>query len=114
MLQVRTRGLAIADLDAGQACLSQIAEISPEFVKIDARLVRGLDSSPGRRRLVAALVSMCRSLDAVSVAEGVSTAEECDALVEAGCGVMQGSLVLRHAPASLLRGGRAASVRIER
>ena len=129
VLQVRARGLtmadlsarasvlrfvgfrlAIADLDAGQACLEQIAELSPEYVKIDARLVRGLDSSVGRRRLVSALVSMCRSLDAVAIAEGVSTAEECDALHDAGCGMMQGAIAVRYAPPSN-RPGLAVCVR---
>jgi EAL domain-containing protein (putative c-di-GMP-specific phosphodiesterase class I)/ActR/RegA family two-component response regulator len=130
VLQVRARGLtmadlsarasvlrfvgfrlAIADLDAGQACLEQIAELSPEYVKIDARLVRGLDSSVGRRRLVNALVSMCRSLDAVAIAEGVSTAEECDALHDAGCGMMQGAIAVRYAPPSSNRPGLAVCVR---
>ena len=122
VLQVRARGLAmadlsarasvlrfvgfrlaIADLDAGQACLAQIADLAPEFVKIDARLVKGLDSSLGRRRLVSALVSMCRSLDAVSIAEGVSTAEEREALLSAGCNVVQGAIAARHAPPSTRR-----------
>jgi len=84
--------VAIADLDAGQ-CLAQIADLSPDFVKIDARLVRGVNTSLGRRRIVRALVSMCRALDAVVVAEGVSTAEERDALLDAGCSFVQGSLV---------------------
>lgn len=122
VLQVRARGLvmadlsarasvlrfvgfrlAIADLDAGQACLAQIADLAPEFVKIDARLVKGLDTSLGRRRLVSALVSMCRSLDAVSIAEGVSTAEEREALLSAGCNVVQGAIAARHAPPSTRR-----------
>ena len=103
--------LAIADLDAGQACLTQIADLSPEFVKIDARLVRDVDTSIPRRRLVAALVSMCRSLDAVAIAEGVSTAEESDALLEAGCGLVQGSIVRRHAPLSLRQPGQTATMR---
>ena len=122
VLQVRARGLAmadlsarasvlrfvgfrlaIADLDAGQACLAQIADLAPEFVKIDARLVKGLDGSLGRRRLVSALVSMCRSLDAVSIAEGVSTAEEREALLSAGCNVVQGAIAARHAPPSTRR-----------
>ena len=116
VLQVRARGLkiedlsarasvlrfigfrlAMADLDPGHACLSQIAELSPEYVKIDARLVRGIDGSAPRARLVGALVSMCRALDAVSIAEGVSTAEECAALTEVGCLIVQGSIVIRHA-----------------
>ena len=122
VLQVRARGLAmadlsarasvlrfvgfrlaIADLDAGQACLAQVADLAPEFVKIDARLVKGLDASLGRRRLVSALVSMCRSLDAVSIAEGVSTAEEREALLAAGCNVVQGAIAARHAPPSTRR-----------
>lgn len=130
VLQVRARGLtmndlsarasvlrfvgfrlAIADLDAGQACLEQIADLSPEYVKIDARLVHGLDTSVGRRRLVSALVSMCRSLDAVAIAEGVSTAEECDALHEAGCGMVQGSIALRYTPPSSRRPGLAVCIR---
>ena len=102
--------LAIADLDVGQTCLTQLADLSPEFVKIDPRLVRNLDASPNRRRVVGALVSMCRSLDAALVAEGVSTAEECDALVDAGCDMVQGSLVLRHAPPSSTRPGLAVCV----
>lgn len=89
--------LAVADLDPARASLTEVANLSPEFVKIDARLVRGLDGAPPRRRVVAALASMCRALDAVAIAEGVSTAEECDALVEAGCAVVQGPLVRRHA-----------------
>jgi EAL domain-containing protein (putative c-di-GMP-specific phosphodiesterase class I)/CheY-like chemotaxis protein len=115
VLQVRARGLAIhdlsarasvlrfvgfrlavAELDAGQECLSQIVDLAPDFVKIDGRLVRGLDRCSGRRRVVSALISMCRTLDAVSIAEGVSTAEECEALATAGCAMVQGSLLLRH------------------
>ena len=88
--------LAIADLDAGQACLAQIADLAPEFVKIDSRLVRGLEGSLGRRRLVGALVSMCRSLDAMAIAEGVSTAEEREALLAVGCNLVQGAIAARH------------------
>jgi EAL domain-containing protein (putative c-di-GMP-specific phosphodiesterase class I) len=129
VLQVRARGLTMADLGArasvlrfvgfrlaiadldGQACIEQIADLSPEYVKIAARLVRGLDSSVGRRRLVTALVSMCRSLDAVTIAEGVSTAEECEALHEAGCGLMQGAIAARYAPPSSSRQGVPVCVR---
>lgn len=122
VLQVRARGLAradlsarasvlrfvgfrlsFADLDAGQECLAQLADLSPEFVKIDSRLVRGLDGSAGRRRLVGALVSMCRSLEAVPVAEGVSTAEEREALVKAGCDLVQGAVAARYVPPSSRR-----------
>jgi EAL domain-containing protein (putative c-di-GMP-specific phosphodiesterase class I) len=95
--------ISITDLDEGQACLTQIAELAPEFVKIDQRLVRGIDRSPARQRIVAALASMCKALDARAVAEGVASAEERDALVISGCDFVQGPLVAHHAPASAPR-----------
>lgn len=84
--------LALADLHADQS-VQQISELAPEFVKLDSRLVKGINCSAPRRRIVGALVGMCRALDAVTIAESVSTAEERDALVEAGCSFVQGSLV---------------------
>ena len=52
---------------------------------------------------------MCKSLDAVAIAEGVSTAEESEALTEAGCTLVQGSIVRRHSPLSLRQPTAAAA-----
>jgi EAL domain-containing protein (putative c-di-GMP-specific phosphodiesterase class I) len=95
--------IAIADLDGGEARLTQLAELAPDFVKIDAKLVRGLDLAPKRKRVVRALASMCTALGAVAVAEGVSTAEERTAVEEAGCALVQGPLQVRHSPRSTPR-----------
>lgn len=91
--------IAIADLDGGRARLAQIADLAPEFVKIDADLVRGVESSPSRRRVVSALASMCKALGAKTIAEGVTSAEERDALLETGCELVQGPLLSRLATA---------------
>jgi EAL domain-containing protein (putative c-di-GMP-specific phosphodiesterase class I)/CheY-like chemotaxis protein len=102
--------LAVTDLEDG-ACLSQIADLCPEFVKLDAKLVRGLDREgldSRRKRIVSALVSMCRALDATPIAEGVSSAEEREALASAGCELVQGALVARHSPISIRRPPLAA------
>ena len=95
--------IAITDLDDGEGCLSQVADLSPEFVKIEPQLVRCIDRMPARQRMVAGIVSMCRKLEAVVIAEGVSTAEERAALETAGCELVQGSLVARHSPKSQRR-----------
>lgn len=87
--------IAIADLDGGRARLAQIADLAPEFVKIDGELVRGVESSPSRRRVVGALASMCKALGAITIAEGVTSAEERDALMETGCELVQGPLLSR-------------------
>lgn len=87
--------IAIADLDGGRARLAQIADLAPEFVKIDAELVRGVETSAPRRRIVGALASMCRALGAATIAEGVASSEERDALLETGCDLVQGPLLSR-------------------
>lgn len=95
--------LAIADLDVGLACLSQLGELSPEFVKLDHDIVAKLETSASRKRIVAALVAMCRAFDSQVIAEGVSTAEERDALFDTGCDYVQGSLVAHASPNSGVR-----------
>jgi EAL domain-containing protein (putative c-di-GMP-specific phosphodiesterase class I) len=61
--------------------------------------VRGVESSPSRRRVVSALASMCKALGAKTIAEGVTSAEERDALLETGCELFQGPLLSRLATA---------------
>jgi EAL domain-containing protein (putative c-di-GMP-specific phosphodiesterase class I)/CheY-like chemotaxis protein len=90
--------IAMADLDAGDGRLAQIADLSPDVVKIEADLVRGASRSPNRLRVVTALAAMCRSLGAATVAEGVSTAEERDVVAAAGCDLVQGPLLAPRSP----------------
>lgn len=106
--------LAIADLDVGLACLSQLGELSPEFVKLDHDVVAKLETSASRKRIVAALVAMCRAFDSQVIAEGVSTAEERDALFDTGCDYVQGSLVAHASPSSGMRRAAEGSGRVRR
>jgi EAL domain-containing protein (putative c-di-GMP-specific phosphodiesterase class I) len=48
-------------------------------------------------KLVSAIVVLCRELDAMVVAEGIETAEELDAVQEAGARFGQGYLLARPA-----------------
>jgi EAL domain-containing protein (putative c-di-GMP-specific phosphodiesterase class I) len=84
--------IAIADVDSAPARLSLIAEVAPEFLKIDASLIRGIHRSDAKKRIVTGLTTMCRLLGTMPIAEGVTTAEERAALFEAGCHVVQGPL----------------------
>lgn len=95
--------LAVADLDGGGARLAHIAELAPSFVKIEADLVRRVHDSPTRQRVVAAMAAMCKTLGAATIAEGVVTAEERDALLDAGVDALQGPLVAPLAPNSVTR-----------
>jgi EAL domain-containing protein (putative c-di-GMP-specific phosphodiesterase class I) len=95
--RLRTLGyrIAIDDLGAGYAGLGYFALLSPEVVKIDMALVRDIDGEPIKQKLVGSLITLCKELGMVVVAEGVETARERDTIVGLGCDVLQGYLFAR-------------------
>jgi len=91
--------LAVDDLGAGYAGLTSFAQLEPEVVKLDMALVRGVHLQPTKLTLVRTMISMCRELGMLVVAEGIETPEERDAIVEAGCDLLQGYLFAKPGPA---------------
>ncbi len=89
---------ALDDCGAENVGLDGFARLEPEFVKLDAKLVRGVNKSPARRRLVRAFATLSAELGATPIAEAVETIDERDALAEAGYDLMQGYLFGRPAP----------------
>jgi EAL domain-containing protein (putative c-di-GMP-specific phosphodiesterase class I) len=84
--------IAVDDLGAGYAGLTSFALLEPEVVKLDMALVRNVHKQPTKLTLVRTMITMCRELGMQVVAEGIETAEERDAIVAAGCDLMQGYL----------------------
>jgi EAL domain-containing protein (putative c-di-GMP-specific phosphodiesterase class I) len=84
--------IAIDDLGAGYAGLTSFAALTPDIVKLDMALVRGLDTDPVKQKLVGSMAHLCRDLGMLVVAEGVETVGERDAAVQAGCDLLQGYL----------------------
>jgi EAL domain-containing protein (putative c-di-GMP-specific phosphodiesterase class I) len=84
--------IAIDDLGEGYSGLTSFALLEPETVKLDMSLIRGIDAVPMKRKLVRAMATLCRELDARLVAEGVETVAERDALTELGVDLLQGFL----------------------
>ena len=91
--------IAVDDLGAGYAGLTSFAVLDPDIVKVDMNLVRGIESSAVKRRLVSSVVSLCREMEMMLVAEGVETAAERDVLSDLGCDLFQGFLFARPASA---------------
>jgi EAL domain-containing protein (putative c-di-GMP-specific phosphodiesterase class I) len=99
-------GLAFDDFGAGQSRLPQLAEVPPDFVKIDKELIHGIDQAPARRNMVSALLKVARELHVNTIAEGVETEQEAETLRLLGCQFAQGYLFGRPAAAdSFLAGG---------
>jgi EAL domain-containing protein (putative c-di-GMP-specific phosphodiesterase class I) len=84
-------GLAYDDFGAGQARLAELVETSPEFVKFDMRLIRGIHAaSEAQRKMVGSLVQLVNELGITSLAEGIEAAEELDACRQLGFHLFQG------------------------
>lgn len=90
--------IAIDDLGAGYAGLNSLVLLEPEFVKLDMSLVRGIDKSAIKQRLVGLIVETCTNLGIAIVAEGVETQEEYRMLLELKCPLFQGYLLGKPGP----------------
>ncbi len=97
--RLRANGFRVAldDFGAGYAGLTSFALLEPEFVKLDMVLARGIAHEPTKKTLVRTMVSMCRELGILVIAEGIESEEERDELLRAGCDLMQGYLFGRPA-----------------
>lgn len=87
--------IAVDDLGAGYAGLTSFVTLEPDIVKLDMSLIRDVDTSTKKQKLVSALVEVCRDLGPMVVAEGVETKAERDTLIGLGCDVLQGYLFSR-------------------
>jgi EAL domain-containing protein (putative c-di-GMP-specific phosphodiesterase class I) len=91
--------IAVDDLGAGYAGLTSFAQLEPEVVKLDMSLVRDVHAQPTKLTLVRTMIAMCHELGMQVVAEGIETAAERDAIVAAGCDLLQGYLFAKPGPA---------------
>jgi EAL domain-containing protein (putative c-di-GMP-specific phosphodiesterase class I) len=84
--------IAVDDVGAGYAGLTSIAQLEPEVMKIDMGLVRDIDVSATKQKLVSAMAGLCQEMNVLVIGEGVESKMERDALKRAGCETMQGYL----------------------
>ncbi len=95
--ELRARGfrIAIDDAGAGHASMLVIAEVQPEFIKIDRQLIHGIDVSAARRALAVSLLSFGAHINARVIAEGIETDDELQTLLSLGVQFGQGWLLGR-------------------
>jgi EAL domain-containing protein (putative c-di-GMP-specific phosphodiesterase class I) len=88
----RKRGALVAldDLSGGPESLACLELLRPDVAKIDTALTAGIQHSPARRALVAAVVACAHELGAKVVAEGVERVDEFKAMSELGVDLGQG------------------------
>lgn len=101
--------VAVDDYGSGWASLSHLSRLPAQVIKVDRVFVRDVTVSDRAKALVKSTFELGRSLDLITVAEGVETAAQSALLVELGCDLMQGFLFSPPAPTehidALLRSG---------
>ncbi len=83
----RLRGLelrlAVDDLGSGVASLAHMARLAPDFIKVDRSLVHKVHRRPYQGALLNALSVFAERMNVGYIAEGIETAEELQAVIDA-------------------------------
>ncbi len=95
--------VAVDDAGSGHASMRIVAEIRPDFIKIDRSLIHDVADDKARRALVVSLLSFGGHIGSRVIAEGIETEFELRALtdlgVQYGQGYHVGMPVMNDAPA---------------
>ncbi len=89
---LKERGIAIAidDIGTGYSSFQTIMDLQPDYVKIDASLIRDIDAHLIKQELLGSLLHIARNIGACIIAEGVETSRELETLKKAGIRYAQG------------------------
>jgi EAL domain-containing protein (putative c-di-GMP-specific phosphodiesterase class I)/GGDEF domain-containing protein len=82
--------VAVDDVGSGFSSLQSIAEIRPDFIKIDMSLVRDINLNYVKRTLLETFITFAEKIGCAIIAEGIETGEELTTLVNIGTHYGQG------------------------
>ena len=90
----RDRGFrfAVDDAGSGYAGLGSIANLDPDYIKLDISLISNIDTNFLKQNLVETLVTFAENHGAMVVAEGVERREEFETVRQIGVHLTQGFL----------------------
>lgn len=93
----RERGFkfAVDDAGSGYAGLGSIANLAPDYIKLDISLISNIDTNFLKQNLVETLVNFANGQGAMVIAEGVERREEFETVRELGVHLTQGFLFHR-------------------
>ncbi len=90
---------AVDDAGSGYAGLGSIANLEPDFIKLDISLINAIDTNFLKQNLVETMVRFANDHGAKVIAEGVEHAEEFNTVRELGVHLVQGFFL--HRPSTL-------------
>jgi two-component system CheB/CheR fusion protein len=94
--------LCVDDFGTGFSSLSYLKRFPVSELKIDRSFIDGIANEPEDRSITTAIIALARELGLKTVAEGVETEDQHEALKALGCDIGQGYLYSRPLSASQL------------
>ncbi|MEO5817314.1 MAG: EAL domain-containing protein [Gemmatimonadaceae bacterium] len=91
---------AVDDAGSGYAGLGSIANLEPDFIKLDISLINAIDTNFIKQNLVQTMVRFANDHGAMVIAEGVERAEEFKTVQDLGVHLVQGFFLHRPQSAS--------------
>lgn len=89
--------IALDDVGAGYSSLQSVAELHPDFLKVDRSLIAGVNADPIKWALLETFVTFSKRIGCQIIAEGVETEEEMRTVVQLGVDYIQGYFVAKPA-----------------
>jgi diguanylate cyclase (GGDEF)-like protein len=89
--------VAVDDAGAGYSGLTSVAQIRPEFIKIDMSLIQGIDKDPVKRALIETFVTFADKIGSKIIAEGIESQAQAACLIDIGVHYGQGYYLARPA-----------------
>jgi len=94
---------AVDDAGSGYAGLGSIANLEPDFIKLDISLINAIDTNFIKQNLVETMVRFANDHGAMVIAEGVERAEEFKTVRDLGVHLVQGFFLHRPSHAAAPR-----------
>ena len=100
--QLRTIGFKIVmdDFGSGYSSLGMLSYLPIDALKLDMQFIRSAFGERRDTRLLEAMIRLSDAFDLPTIAEGVETEEQADALKNMGCEMIQGFYFSRPLPAT--------------
>jgi EAL domain-containing protein (putative c-di-GMP-specific phosphodiesterase class I) len=99
---IQKMGIKISfdDFGIGYSSFNYLKYFTPNRVKLDKSFIDGIPNVPSSVAIIKAIITLCKSLDIKTTAEGAETEEQLKFLIDQGCDEVQSFYFSRPLPIS--------------
>lgn len=90
--------VAVDDYGSGYNGDMVILFVSPQYIKVDMEIVRGIDANPDKRRIMKYIIDYAHDKGMKIISEGVETLAELECVMELGTDYVQGYFLAKPQP----------------